>query len=198
MRQLTVVLLASCAGCVEYGFGADVDAPGPGAAADTGLPNPGCEAASLPALAWTAAPPWSGDSLPVDAAGRTFADADFDAAGWSAAALPAVNTVPQGQEGGWRALLTLAEPLPPGVQTTLQSDDGVWLFVNGAQVGHWGGGFQEEGCVNEQASCLVTESVAPVALTGTLQPGTNVVAARISNAVAGSWFDLALTCVEGE
>lgn len=78
----------------------------------------------------------------------------------------------------------------------LQSDDGLWLWVNGVAVGHWGGAWQEEGCVNDEARCSVTNTVAPVEVTDLLVAGDNLVAARVSNAVDASYFQLHARCEE--
>ena len=36
----------------------------------------------------------------------------------------------------------------------------------------------------------------PIDITDVLEPGANVIAARVSNAIAGSWFEVEAHCVE--
>ncbi|MCA9299663.1 MAG: hypothetical protein KDA28_11385, partial [Phycisphaerales bacterium] len=73
-------------------------------------------------------------------------------------------------------------------------DDGLWVWVNGTYVGNWGGAWQEEGCVNENAECLVTIQVDPIDVTDLLVVGTNTLAARVSNPVANAYFEILPEC----
>ena len=131
---------------------------------------------------------------PTDGAGRSFYDPDFDHAGYTTQTLPD-QSVPVGFDRTYRAEFDLSE-LPPGLALDLQSDDGLWVWMNGQPVGHWGGDWQQEGCVNDNAQCVVTEVVAPVDVTGLLSIGTNTVAVRLSNPVLNSWIELVPACFE--
>ncbi len=63
-------------------------------------------------------------------------------------------------------------------------------------VGQWGGGWQEEGCVNDEANCGETTEVAPVDVTALLVAGENTIAARVSNPVVNSYFSITPECIE--
>ena len=102
----------------------------------------------------------------------------------------------QGGEGDQRQ--RLAEQVPAGLSLDLQSDDGLWVYVNGTEIGHWGGSWQAEGCVNDNAWCGVTTQVDPVDITPWLNAGENLVAARVSNAIDGAWFELTVICAQAD
>lgn len=143
---------------------------------------------------WQASPAFAGAGDPVDGGGLPFYDPDASPSGWVALSLPD-TTIPVHQDRAYRAWVELPA-LPAGLTLELQSDDGLWLWVNGAAVGHWGGDWQEEGCVNEDANCLARVDVAPVDITPWLVEGQNLIAARVSNPVMHSWFELKPSCVE--
>ena len=63
-------------------------------------------------------------------------------------------------------------------------------------MGQWGGAWQMEGCVNEHANCLITTPVDPVDVTALLVEGPNLLAARVSNPVLNSYFDVLPICVD--
>jgi hypothetical protein len=166
---------------------------------DTGVvePEPDCEAAALSPLTWWGSATFSEEADPVDGAGLAFWEPGFSAEGWTELALPDVAQIPAGQDRAYRAIFTL-DALPPALEITLQSDDGIWLYLNSEPVGHWGGEWQQEGCVNDESSCLVFVSVDPLDVTPWLVEGENVLAARVSNPVENAWFDLTAACVDPE
>jgi len=178
--------------CSEYGFHPSSDVPEPVGSdpwVDTGDfdepdPEPEVEAdcSGFP-TDWA----WEGSELLW-----TMSEPGVD---WSGLTLPDAHQVPAGADRAYRASFTLDE-LPPYVEVDLQSDDGVWLWVNGVEVGHWGGDFQQEGCVNDQANCLEFVVIDPVVITDFLVEGDNLVEARVSNAIEGSWFDLHPACLD--
>ena len=86
--------------------------------------------------------------------------------------------------------------MPPALFLSMQSDDGMSFYLNGHQVGEWGYGWQEEGCVNDNAGCTESVNVAPVDVTSFLVVGTNTAAARVSNAVDNSYFEVFTECVD--
>jgi hypothetical protein len=163
---------------------------------DSGLPPApvSCADVDLSPVAWLASGPFATADDPVDLAGLPFHAPGFSPDGWTPVVLPDRNT-PIGFDRAFRGTLDLPV-LPPGAVLDLQSDDGLWVWVNGTFVGHWGGDFQQEGCVNENAECLVTITVAPPDVTSLLVPGTNVIAGRVSNPVQNSWFEVTPLCVE--
>lgn len=208
MRRIIASALAL--GCSDYSVGDKADAadlPAPTTPEPVPAPQPDtigvrdsatapatCADVDLTGWAWIASAPFATEPDLLDAAGVPFHDPGFDAAGWTAVTLPDRNT-PIGFDRAFRAQFELPV-LPPGATLDLQSDDGLWIWLNGASVGHWGGAFQQEGCVNENAECIVTTTVPAVDVTALLVVGTNTIAGRVSNPVQNSWFEVTATCVE--
>ncbi|MCP4810757.1 MAG: hypothetical protein GY913_11070 [Proteobacteria bacterium] len=190
-----MVLLLTLA-CSEYGFVPDQDVLTPGEDAgfepDPYEPTAGCETFDS-GWTWAASDAlWESDD-PADADGVAFYDVDYaDALG--SISLPDAHQVPPGADRAYRAVVPIEAV--PGVLVDIQSDDGLWLWVNGEEVGHWGGDWQTEGCVNDEANCLEYVTVDPIDITPYLVDGDNIIAARVSNAIEGSWFDLVPTCVD--
>ncbi len=152
-----------------------------------------CDDVTLDAVQWWGSQPFAEEADP-SSNGVVFYDAGFDLRDWSTVSMPDSGHNPAGSDRAYRAVLDL--PADMRLFVDLQSDDGLWLWVNGTAVGHWGGGWQEEGCVNDEANCLETATVAPVEITAFVQSGDDVLAARVSNAVEGSYFMLHAYCVE--
>lgn len=155
---------------------------------------PSCADVPLPTLAWEASPPFAEPADPLDGAGIPFHDPAAQPQGWTPVALPD-RGVPVGFDRAYRASFSLSD-LPVDLSLDLQSDDGLAVWVNGVEVGRWGGGWQEEGCVNDRAQCLVTTAVPPVSITPHLVAGDNLIAARVSNPVQNAYFSIAPLCVE--
>jgi hypothetical protein len=159
------------------------------------LPDPpSCVGVTLSFGDWRGSTPFAEAADPTDGAGAPWYAAAFDASAWSAVSLPDVGSIPVGFDRVYRGTLTVSGA-PPGVGLELQSDDGIEVWVNGQRVGRWGGAWQQEGCVNDDASCIVFERVAPVAIGALLQPGPNLVAFRVSNPVQNSYADLRVYCI---
>lgn len=143
---------------------------------------------------WQASGAYPENVDPSDFDGVYFYEAGFDDAGWFDVVLPDAGSIPEATDQAYRAVFSLPA-LDADLLVTPQSDDGIWLYVNGDFVGHWGGGWQEEGCVNEAANCTDTSVVQPVSIGDLLEAGPNVVAARVSNPLVDSFFDLTPACV---
>lgn len=199
--RYAIALVGLAAACSDYGIGNKptdgVPAADSGtvteAPPDTELPEPICPQLDL-AWAWTGSPAIVAQADPTDASGAPFWDPAFVEEGWLPAPLPD-RSAATGADRAYRATFTL-DALPGAVLVDLQSDDGIWLWINGAPVGHWGGDWQQEGCVNEDAECSVTVDVPPVDVTEWLVVGPNTIAGRVSNPVANSFFDVIPSCVE--
>ena len=199
--RYAIALGVLVAGCSDYGIGNKPVEGTPGADSgdltvappDSDLPEPICPQLDL-AWAWTGSPAILVEADPVDGAGAPFWDPAYVETGWTPAPLPD-RSAATGADRAYRATFKL-DAIPGAVQVDLQSDDGIWLWVNGAPIGHWGGAWQEEGCVNEDADCLVTVDVPPVDLTPWLAVGPNTIAGRVSNPVANGFFDVIPSCVE--
>ena len=208
MRAWNPLLLALwCVGCSDYGLKGDKD-EGPGGQ-DSPLPDedseppedsdppppPDCDDVVFPAWSWWGSMPFTTEADPTDGSGSPWYSPAFVQVDYSTVSLPDQN-IPTGQDRVFRATFTLAT-LPPNLSLNLQSDDGLRVYVNGTAVGQWGGAWQEEGCVNDLAGCGTTESVEPVDVTGLLVAGENLVAARVSNPVVGSYFSITPECIAG-
>jgi len=160
---------------------------------DSTPPPPSCADVDLD-WSWLGSPPFDVPADPVDAAGLPFHGAGFVSTGWSVLAIPD-RSIDPGFDRAYRTEVDLPAVLPQ-ITVSLQSDDGIWLWANGQLVAHYGGDWQQEGCVNENAQCLVTERVPDIDLTPYLVEGPNVIAARVSNAVENSYFELIPSCVD--
>jgi hypothetical protein len=159
-------------------------------------PTESCDTWLAPEWSWTGSQPFFDMADLADSAGIPFWDPAYASVDWSDVLLPDVGPIPQGADRAYRAVVTFDE-LPPGeLNLSLSSDDGLWLWVNGTFVGHWGGGWQQEGCVNENAGCLESVDVADQDVTDLLVGGENVIAARVSNPVMDAWFEVEAHCVD--
>jgi hypothetical protein len=156
---------------------------------------PGCDETIEAAWPWWGSQPFPGADGPVDSAGIPFWDVNFQMIGWSTVSVPDSGHAPPGTDRAYRAEFWL-DSLPPALFLSMQSDDGMWFWLNGTLVGHWGGDWQQEGCVNEDAACTESVDVSAVDVTAFLLPGRNVAAARVSNPVMNHWFDVYTECVE--
>jgi len=179
---------------IDSDTGTPVTTPPVDSTTDTGTPPPpSCDEIDL-SWSWLGSPPFADPADPADTKGQPFHSSAFAGLGWSAVAIPD-RSIDPGFDRAYRAEMELPH-VPPALTISLQSDDGIWLWVNGIEVAHHGGDWQQEGCVNENAECLVTERVADIDITSYLVVGTNVIAARVSNAVENSYFELLPTCVD--
>jgi hypothetical protein len=70
-----------------------------------------------------------------------------------------------------------------------ESDDGIWVYVNGKYLGHWGGEMHKPKCVNH---CYDNERVEPVYINDYLSVGRNVIAVHVSDCEGGEYFNLYL------
>lgn len=143
---------------------------------------------------WWASQPFEGAEHPVDESGREFWEPEAWMVGWHTVVMP-VQNIPPGTDEVFRGTFWI-DDLPPKLYLSMQSDDGIWFWANGVQVGQWGGDWQEEGCVNDNANCTETTTVPPQDITDLLVEGENVVAARVSNAVMNAWFEVVTECVD--
>lgn len=207
-RDHTTLLLALglCGACSDYGLAnkdenkeTDTDTVPAETDTDTDTPQDtdtdiDCADVSFDDWAWVAGAPFADEADPTDASGAPWYAAGFDDSSYSSVSLPDQD-IPIGHDRIYRARFTLDE-IPPDVSLNLQSDDGLRVYLNGEEVGAWGGSWQQEGCVNEQASCKEYEIVAPVRVTELLTAGENVIAARVTNPVVNAYFSIVPVCVE--
>ena len=145
--------------------------------------------ADAQAMAWVASDAWSGGfEGPQDTSGRPWHHPEFDDSAWAGVSMPDVNSIPGGSDRFYRARFTVVDPslVPP---IYFESDDGIWIYVNGTLVGHWGGAWRMGGCVNR---CFTGVTVSPQDISAFLVPGSNTIAVMVSNGPGGSYFDLRL------
>jgi hypothetical protein len=201
--QVTLLALLCCVGggCSDYDIAGkgEPDVLPPDEPVETTPPEPepepepSCDDVPLDGWAWMASPAFATEPDPMDGMGRAFWEVGFDGSGFAPVVLPD-TAVPVGMDRAYRAEIELSE-VPLDLSLNLQSDDGIEVWVNGTFVGQWGGPWQEEGCVNENAQCLVTTNVPPVSVTDLVVPGANVIAARVSNAIANAYFEVIPECI---
>ena len=103
-----------------------------------------CDDVDFGALQWWGSMPFSTEADPQDGSGIYFYQAGFTLTDWSTVSVPDSGHNPAGSDRAYRAVLNLPS-LGNRLFVDLQSDDGLWLWVNGSPVGHWGGNWQEEG-----------------------------------------------------
>lgn len=171
----------------------DVESVPPEETAEEELPVD-CTGVDFGTWQWWGSQPFTTTDGPTDDWGKNFYETDYSMVGWSTIGMPEQN-VPVGQDKAYRTTFDLAA-IPPNMTLTFSSDDGLWLWVNGVEIGHWGGDWQEEGCVNEGGACDVLVYADPVDVTDLLVVGTNTIAGRVSNAVVSSWFEVEAGCAE--
>lgn len=156
---------------------------------------PDCEDTVIADWQWWGSMPFGYEEHPADGAGRAFYEPDHQMIDYSTVSMPDQGHTPPGYDRVYRATFEVWG-LPPALFLSMQSDDGMWFFVNGEEVGHWGGDWQMEGCVNDDANCEESFVVDPVDISGLLVEGVNTVAARVSNAVDNAYFDVYTECVD--
>ncbi len=169
----------------------EIDDPPPDGPEEVDLPS--CEDTIMADWQWWGSQPFEYADDPTDYAGRPFYAVDYDMLDYSTVLLPDMGHTPPGMDRVYRATFDLWN-LPPALFLSMQSDDGMAFWVNGTLVGEWGGGWQAEGCVNDDSNCSEFVIVPPQDITDLLVEGYNVVAARVSNPVMNAFFDTYTEC----
>lgn len=140
----------------------------------------------LPAVIWKTLAPEN--TSPVG--DNSWTGAGYNDDSWQAVSLP---------DSGWncdncyrryRGTFDLNN-LSRTIKAYVESDDGLWLYVNGAYLGHWGAKPGEMRCVNHFFGCDVNDSVHDLALTN-LQQGKNVISAVVYDGGGGEYFKFEL------
>lgn len=222
MRRLAALAALSLAACVDYGLsaGPDRERPGdtdpdtaaildPDTAPDPGDPDTeappheipveedfvSCADVGLWVDQWWGSMPFSHSEALRDGAGRPYWDPNFELRDFSTVQIPERGQPSPGYDKVYIVRLWL-DAVGPEIWLDLQSDDGLTVHVNGTLVGEWGGGWQEEGCVNDDANCTTFVYAPPPNVTHLLHVGENVLAARLSNAIDGAYMGLSPRCTE--
>jgi hypothetical protein len=135
----------------------------------SGAEYPGEQAAKYPAsvegvttLVWKASDVMVDCAGPQDGEGRYWYDYDFDDSGWSQISLPDYVTGTSASDRYYRASFDLGCPPESAmVNLSFASDDGIWVYVNGSLLGHWGGACHAGGCVNDPVGTCGGSEVVP-------------------------------------
>lgn len=142
---------------------------------------------------WWGSMPFTGESPLTDSSGRAYYATDYSMLDYSTVVTPDEGHIPSGYDKAYRVDLWL-DATGPRFFLDIQSDDGVWIHLNGREIGHWGGAWQEEGCVNDLANCTEYVETPPIEITDELQVGSNLLAVRVSNAIDGSYMWVSPRC----
>ena len=116
---------------------------------------------------------------PKDSLGRLWYEPDYNDSTWTVVTLPQQNTIPENRDGFYRTTLNLSDF--GSVFLNFYSDDGIWIYVNGEKLGHWGGDCHEARNVSDGESVEITDLV---------EPGRNPLAIHVSNGPKSSLMDL--------
>jgi len=195
MRSMSVVVMLGLllgVACSDHGLQGLGPTPTPSEGA-TPIPLPLCGEQLDLGWQWRASSPFDSEQGLVDTEGRSFWETDFLMNNWQQIALPDDGHIPAGSDRIYRSTFQLGT-LPEALYLSVQSDDGLWLWLNGSALGHWGGDWQQEGCVNDDAGCAGSQDVAPIDVSNKLAAGANVLAARVSNPLVNGYFDLYPAC----
>ena len=146
----------------------------------TATPTPVMTPTPSPLVWWKAFPSVIASCEgPKDSLGNLWYEPDFDDSAWTVIALPQQNTIPENRDGFYRATFNLSDF--GTVFLNFESDDGIWIYVNGESLGHWGGDCHEARNVGDEESVEITDLV---------KPGRNHLAVHVSNGPKSSLMDL--------
>jgi tetratricopeptide (TPR) repeat protein len=116
---------------------------------------------------------------PKDSSGKPWYEPDFNDSTWTGVELPQENTIPASRDGFYRTTFNLNDF--GSVFLNFRSDDGIWIYVNGHSLGHWGGDCHKEGHVDGES----------IEVTDLVKPGLIHLSVHVSNAwYQGSLMDL--------
>jgi hypothetical protein len=144
---------------------------------------------------WLASPTLQDCSTPQDGNGNYWYEVGFDDSQWTFVSLPATNDIGTGETRFYRTIFTA--PASGATYLHLASDDGIWIYINGSSIGHWGGGCHQAGCVGDTPwTCGIHETFNPIDISSYLNPSEdNVIAVQVSNQTSeasSSYFFLSL------
>jgi hypothetical protein len=108
----------------------------------------------------------------------------FDDGDWEEITLPDDNSFGEQTERNrlYRARFHLEEPTD-SMNLVFSSDDGIWIYVNGNFLGHWGAKENKPGCVNDPLNrCGIDGTIPAVPIPiGFLKAGANSLAVKFNN-----------------
>lgn len=183
-------------GCSEYGLGDDADPVD----YDPGVPAEGeaqltCMTSYDGVMPWRKSELWYGDEPPVDASGALWSDDDFDDSAWEVlAGLPDRGGDTTNHDVFYRSNFWL-DAVEGATTINFKGNDGMWLVVNEVLVGHWGGEWREDGCVNVESGCGVNYDEPPADVTDLFRVGHNHIAVMLTNGPPGYSLDINAHCI---
>lgn len=135
-----------------------------------------------------------------DGSGRSWYEVDFNDRSWSPIDLPDDNSFGEQTSRSrlYRSRFHLEDPNET-LQLIFSSDDGIWIYINGRFLGHWGADEDDGGCVNDPLNrCGENGIVPPVTIpSALLHPGENLIAVKVNNGhCCFTYFNLLLTRVQ--
>ena len=114
----------------------------------------------------------------------------FNESGWEEISLPDKDWGCDNCYRRYRGTFNL-ETVPNNLKMQFSSDDGLWLYVNGKFIGHWGANdVNEQKCVNG-GICFYNEGVEDILLDN-LVKGKNVISAIVVDGGSDEYFNLNL------
>ncbi len=136
---------------------------------------------ALPAaVTWRASPLATSCDDPPGSTGRAWTSPSFDDAGWAPIALPDSHS--DASDRFYRGSFELdcaADGRSSEVSLFVKCDDGCDIYIDGGQLGSFGGSCHTFGCVNEPR-CGTNTTVSPIVIARTLRyvlgPGLHVIA----------------------
>ncbi|MBI4515447.1 MAG: beta galactosidase jelly roll domain-containing protein [Deltaproteobacteria bacterium] len=138
---------------------------------------------AAPTFNWRASSTTSNCEGPND--GYAWHQPAFDDSSWTAIGLPDKGHIPNRQNRFYRGRFSIIKSANASI--SFDSDDGIWVWVNGAFKGHWGGNCNQGGCVGSSATGCSGPRVY-LDISNDLVPGQNVVAAQVENGPSGSSY----------
>jgi hypothetical protein len=154
---------------------------------------------------------------------RRWFEPDFDDRSWNVIHLPDDNSFGEAvnrsryyrnhfnvRQSAEKVTVNLGQPAEPSSSQSVSqeseyyslvfsSDDGIWLYINGKFLGHWGAKERHGGCVNDPLNrCGYNGTVPPKNIPEDwLVPGDNLIAVKVHNgACCYSYFNLLCTRVK--
>lgn len=152
--------------------------------------GPGAEVRTRGRLSLEAGAEWR--ASPVVKEGKRVADRarlpwfhpEFDDSSWDEIELPDDNAFGDDVKHAryYRSRFRIDDPTV-ALSAVFSSDDGIWIYCNGAAVGHWGAQENRPGCVNDPLErCGINGTVPPVEIPrALLREGENVIAVKVNN-----------------
>lgn len=151
------------------------------------------------AAGWRASPVLKEKAKLADGARRAWFHPEFDDSAWEEIELPDDDAFSDDVKHAryYRSRFRIDDPTV-ALSAVFSSDDGIWIYVNGIFLGHWGARENQPGCVNDPLErCGLNGTVPPVEVPRVLlRQGENVIAVKVNNGdCCFTYFNLLLVRV---